>query len=119
MSLYEQLDRYRAATRRMLVCREAMPELPTWQAEWAALPGGRPDGLTREARYILSVYRAALAEQTEVREWLLRHRAEAWLAAAEAEATLWWQIERSTLDDELRPLALPPVAEMRDWQIAA
>ena len=121
MSLYEQLDRYRAATRRMLICYEAMPELATWHTEWQALPVGRPEGLTREARYVLAVYRAALNEQQMLREWLVNHRAEAWLAAAEAEATLLWQMERSTLDDNLLPLThpLPPAAEMREWQAAA
>ncbi len=121
MSLYDQLDRYRAATRRMLICSEAIPELATWHTEWRALPAGRPDGLTREARYLLAVYRAALAEQTTLREWLVRHRAEAWLAAAEAEATLLWQMERRALDDDLAPLpqALPPAAEMHAWQAAA
>jgi hypothetical protein len=121
MSLYEQLDRYRAVTRQMLICAEAMPELATWHVQWQSLPGGRPDGLTREARYVLAIYRAALAEQNALREWLLRHRAEAWLAAAEAEATLLWQIERRALDDDLQPLpqTLPPAAEMRAWQTAA
>jgi hypothetical protein len=121
MSLYEQVDRYRAATRRLLICAEAMPELAAWHTQWLALPAGRPDGLTREVRYVLAIYRAALAEQTLLREWLVARRAEAWLAAAEAEATLLWQIERRTLDDDLQPhsIALPPAAEMRAWQAAA
>ncbi|MBA3823256.1 MAG: hypothetical protein H0X24_05015 [Ktedonobacterales bacterium] len=121
MSLYEQLDRYRATLRCLLICTEALPELATWHTQWQSLPGGRPDGLTREARYMLAIYRAALNEQTTLREWLVRNRAEAWLAAAEAEATLLWQLERRALDDDLQPrtVALPPAAEMRDWQAAA
>ena len=77
MSLYEQLDRYRAAIRRILICCEALPELPTLHTEWRLLPAGRPEGLPRETRYVLAIYRAALAEQVTLRNWLVQHRAQA------------------------------------------
>lgn len=105
MTLYQKLDRYRAATRQALLCAEALPELTAWQDEYQMLPGQRPDDLNRETRYVLAAYRAALAEQAEIRAWLLTNRAEMWLAAAEAEAALLWQIERAGLDDELQPHA--------------
>jgi hypothetical protein len=100
MSLYRQLDRLAAATRHILICETAVPCLPEWHAHWSQLPFGRPDGLDRETRYLLAIYRAALAQQREVRQWLRAHRAEQWLAAVEAEATLLWQIEREHLGPE-------------------
>lgn len=97
MSLYVKLDQLGKVTRHILICETAVPELPAWHAGWSRLPYGRPDGLDRATRYLLAVYRAALAEQERLRQWLRAQRAEAWLAAVEAEATLLWQIERDHL----------------------
>jgi len=111
MSLYEQLERFGMATRQVFVCETLVPQLREWHAQWVRLPYGRPDGLSRETRYVLAIYRAALAECAEIRAWLATHRAEMWLAAAEAEAATFWQIEREQLgedwfvsEDERQPL---------------
>ncbi len=100
MSLYEQLERFGAATRQIFVCEELVPQLREWHQQWMRLPYGRPDGLSREMRYLLAIYRAALAECAEIRAWLVAHRAEMWLAAAEAEAAVFWRLEREQMGDD-------------------
>lgn len=97
MSLYAKLERFSVAARQVLVCESLVPQLRDWHACWAQLPYGRPDGLSREMRYLLAIYRAARAECDEVRAWLVDQRAEMWLAAAEAEAATFWAIEREHL----------------------
>lgn len=100
MSLYAKLERFGAATRQMFVCESVVPQLPEWHARWMQLPYGRPDGLSREMRYLLAIYRAALAEREAIRHWLVAQRAEMWLAAAEAEAATFWQIELETIGED-------------------
>jgi hypothetical protein len=97
MSLYANLERFSVATRQVLVCESLVPQLRAWHTCWARLPYGRPDGLSHEMRYLLAIYRAALAECEAIRAWLVEQRAEMWLAAAEAEAATCWQIEREHL----------------------
>ena len=97
MSLYKKLERLGAVTRHILICETAVPQLPEWHACWSRLPYGRPDGLDRATRYLLAIYRAALAERQQLQHWLRTHRADQWLAAVEAETALLWQMERDRL----------------------
>jgi hypothetical protein len=115
MSMHTALERLGAALRRIWICEAARPELTILETLWGDLPAGRPDGLGLEMRYLLGIYRAALAERDTLRRWLVTHHAEMWLLAAEAEAALLWQIEAATLGDLTQiwddaPEALPAVA---------
>ena len=90
-------QRYSATLRQLHVLEAAYPGLAEICELWYFLPVGRPDGLSRDARYILFAYRAARAARDTLRADMDLHGAEKWAAALEAEAALHWEIERANM----------------------
>ncbi len=103
-------ERYSAALRQILVLESAYPCLAEISALWYFLPSGRPDGISREGRYVLFAYRAAVVARDELRQHLVVHGAEKWAAALEAEAVFLWEIERAHLESPLA-LTVPRIPE--------
>jgi hypothetical protein len=95
--LHAALACLRDAQRQVLALESAYPGLRSISMLWDFLPAGHPDGLSREARYVLMMYRGAHTEAEIVRQWLLEIGAELWIAAVEAEARQQWQHELATL----------------------
>jgi len=94
-------QRYRVTARQICVLEAAYPCLAEISGLWYFLPYGRPDDLSHDGRYILYIYRAALAAREAMRELLSDHRAEKWVVALDAEATFDWQRERARLPQPL------------------
>ncbi len=111
LDMSESLQVYSDSLRRILALETAYPNLRTMSTWWEFLPAGRPDGLSREARYVLLTYRAARATAEVVRRWLMGCGAEQWVAAVEAETRLWWQREREALAFQGEAWA-PPLPEL-------
>ena len=103
-------ERYSAALRQILVLESAYPFLAEISELWYFLPASRPDDVSREGRYILFAYRAAIAARDDLRCRLVDHGAEKWAAALEAEAAFLWEIESAQMKAPLS-MSVPPIPE--------